>query len=60
VATLLFAFLDALQLQVQGVGVRIPYQILLALPYILAIVVMIAGRARSIAPEALGTPYSRE
>jgi len=59
-ATLLFAFLDAFQLQVQGVGVQIPYQILLALPYVLAIVVLIAGRARSIAPESLGLPYLQE
>jgi simple sugar transport system permease protein len=60
IATLLFAFLDALQLQVQGVGAHIPYQLLLALPYVVAIVVMIVGRARSIAPESLGVPYLRE
>jgi simple sugar transport system permease protein len=57
-AALLFAFLDALQLQ--SVGIAIPYQILLALPYVMAIVVMILGRARSIAPAALGTPYRKE
>lgn len=59
-ATLLFSFLDALQLQIQGIGVQIPYQILLALPYVLAIVVMMAGRARSRAPGSLGVPYTRE
>jgi ABC-type uncharacterized transport system permease subunit len=58
--TLFFAFLDAFQLQVQGVGVKIPYQILLGLPYFFAIVVMIVGRARSRAPEALGEAYHRE
>ncbi len=59
-AALLFAFLDAFQLQVQSVGIKIPYQVLLALPYVLAIVVMILGKARSVAPEALGVPYIRE
>ncbi len=60
IASLLFAFLDAFQLQVQAVGVQLPYQILLALPYVLAIIVMIIARARSVAPESLGTPYLRE
>lgn len=60
IATLIFAFLDAFQLQVQGIGIQMPYQILLALPYIFAILVVIGSRARSIAPSHLGIPYSRE
>ena len=60
IATLLFAFLDAFQLQVQGFGVQIPYQLLLAMPYILAILVMMGGRLRSVAPRHLGIPYQRE
>ena len=59
-ATLIFAFLDAFQLQVQSIGVQVPYQILLALPYIVAIIALISGRARSNAPDALGTAYHRE
>lgn len=59
-ATLLFAFLDALQLQLQGIGIQIPFQILLAAPYILAIVVLMGSRARSLAPRNLGIPYMRE
>lgn len=59
-AALLFAFLDAFQLQVQSVGIKIPYQVLLAMPYVVAIVVMILGKARSVAPESLGVPYIRE
>jgi simple sugar transport system permease protein len=58
--TLFFALLDAFQLQVQGVGIQIPYQILLGLPYVVAIIAMIVGRARSKSPEALGIPYERE
>jgi general nucleoside transport system permease protein len=60
IASLLFAFLDAFQLQVQAVGVQLPYQVLLALPYVLAIVVMIIAKAKSVAPESLGVPYMRE
>ena len=59
-ATLLFAFLDAFQLQLQGIGIQIPFQILLAAPYILAIVVLMGSRARSLAPKHLGMPYMRE
>jgi simple sugar transport system permease protein len=60
IATLAFAFLDALQLQVQGVGVTIPYQFLLALPYVVAILALIGSRAKSLQPRALGVPYLRE
>ena len=35
ITALMFAFLDAFQ--VQGVGVQLPYQLLLALPYVVAI-----------------------
>ncbi len=59
-AALIFAFLDAFQLHVQGVGVQIPYQILLALPYLFAIIAMMGSRARSEAPSSLGVPYIRE
>lgn len=60
VAAIIFAFLDAFQLQLQGLGVRIPYQVLLAIPYIAAIIVMMSARAKSEAPSALGVPYARE
>lgn len=59
VASLVFAFLEAFQLQVQGVGVQMPYQILLALPYVVAILVMVLNRQRSEEPTHLGLPYFR-
>jgi simple sugar transport system permease protein len=59
-ATLVFSLLGALQLQIQGAGSAIPHQILLALPYVVALVAMILGRARSVAPGCLGAPYLRE
>jgi ABC-type uncharacterized transport system permease subunit len=59
-ATMIFAFLDAFQLQVQSIGVHLPYQVLLAFPYIVAIIALISGRARSEAPESLGVTYQRD
>jgi len=59
-ATLVFAFLSALQLQLQGVGVQLPFQVLLAMPYIVAIIVMMGTQAKSASPSALGKPYLRE
>lgn len=59
-AALLFGLLDTFQLQVQGIGVNFPYQILISLPYVLTIVVLVYGRAKSGAPLALGNPYLRE
>lgn len=60
VVTLVFSLLGAIQLQAQGIGVQVPYQVLLGLPYLVAILAMIIGRARSVAPECLGVPYTRE
>lgn len=59
-AALLFGFLDTFQLQVQGLGFNFPYQALVALPYLLTIVVLVYGRAKSSEPLSLGKPYLRE
>jgi simple sugar transport system permease protein len=59
-AVLAFSFFDAFQLQAQSLGVVFPYQILLALPYVLAIVLLITSRSKSEAPAHLGVAYNRE
>ena len=59
-ATLVFSFLDALQLQIQGIGIAIPYQLLLMMPYVAAIVALMVRRSRGSAPRMLGVPYARE
>lgn len=59
-AALFFGLLDSFQLQIQGVGIHFPYQLLLALPYVLTIVALIVSRNRQGAPLSLGTPYTRE
>jgi ABC-type uncharacterized transport system permease subunit len=60
VAALAFSFLDALQLQIQGVGIRIPYQLLLAMPYLCAILALMVRRKAGRAPAMLGIAYRRE
>jgi ABC-type uncharacterized transport system permease subunit len=59
-ATLVFSFLDALQLQVQGIGIAIPYQLLLMMPYAAAIAALMVRRSKASAPHMLGVPYARE
>ena len=59
-ATLFFAFLDAFQMQFQTLGIRIPYQLVLTLPYVLTIFALIFSRRQQGAPSSLGIPYSRE
>lgn len=59
-AALVFSFFDAFQLQAQSLGVNFPYELLLALPYLIAILFLIVSRARSEAPGQLGEPYHRE
>lgn len=60
VATLFFSFLDALQLQIQGIGITVPYQFMLALPYLVAILALAVRRSHAGAPAMLGTAYRRE
>jgi len=59
--TLLFGALQAVQLRLQAEGVTlVPYEVLLAMPYVLTIAALaFAGRAAS-APAAMLKPYRRE
>ena len=56
---LLFGFLEATQLSLQASGVDLPYQLLLALPFILTIVALVLNRSRSQVPLSLTIPYHR-
>lgn len=57
---LLFGIADAVQFRVQALGSKqIPYEILLALPYLLTIAVLLRGIKTTDRPEALGEPYRR-
>ena len=59
VATMVFAFLDAVQIQAQGIGVKLPFQVLLAAPYVLALVFLVLHRSSAPGPAMLGTVYRR-
>ncbi len=57
---LLFGGVEALQLRLRAIGVAVPYQLLLSLPYLVTIAALaLAGRNASY-PSALLKPYRRE
>ena len=66
-ACLLFGFLDAVAIRLQGVvlpaalgGGAVPVQAIQALPYLMTVVLLAGFIGRSRAPAALGVPYVRE
>ncbi len=56
--SLLFSLVNAFQLQVQVIGVPIPYDVLIMLPYILTILALVFTR-RTQTPGALAKPFER-
>ena len=62
-ACLMFGFLDAVSIRLQGVevyGVELPVQLLQALPYALTVVLLAGFIGRAVAPKAIGVPYVKE
>lgn len=62
-ACLLFGFLDALAVRLQGIeitGHAIPVQLIEAMPYILTVFLLAGFIGKAIAPKALGTAYTKE
>jgi simple sugar transport system permease protein len=55
----LFGALDALQIRLQAVGLGIPYQFLLMLPYIVTLIVLVTTTRKAGTPAALTIPYRR-
>lgn len=58
-AALLFGGASALQMRLQAIGVPIPLQFLLALPYVLTILVLLSVSQKAEFPAAYTLPYSR-
>lgn len=58
-AALLFGGANALQMRLQAIGVPIPHQFLLALPYVLTILVLLSVSKKAEFPSAYTLPYSR-
>ncbi len=63
-ATLLFGFLNALQIRLQGVEIpvigEVPVQVIQALPYILTVVLLAGFIGKAVGPKAGGIPYVKE
>ncbi len=59
VGGLVFGGAFALQIKFQALGVAIPYQFLLMLPYILTVVVLVIVSRKARGPASLGIPYER-
>jgi simple sugar transport system permease protein len=59
-ACLLFGLADAYQFRAQTIGVDLPTELLLALPYIIALVALATFVGRASAPAAIGRPYVKE
>ncbi len=67
-ACLLFGFLDAVSIRLQGVvmppwlfgGGEVPVQAIQALPYVLTVVLLAGFIGKAVAPRALGQPYLKE
>jgi simple sugar transport system permease protein len=59
--SLLFSIAQSLQLSIQVLGIKFPYEFAVMLPYVLVIVVLACARSAAVkGPAALGQPYDRE
>ena len=58
-ASMLFGAAMALQFGLQALGTAVPYQLFLALPYAMTVIVLATVGGQASAPSALGVPYSR-
>jgi simple sugar transport system permease protein len=56
---LLFGVCDALQLRIQGTDTSIPYEVFLALPYAVTLLVMVLRARSNRTPSALGVAFDR-
>ncbi len=63
-ACLMFGFLDAVAIRLQGVELpyigEVPVQAIQALPYILTVVLLAGFIGKAIAPKAIGVPFVKE
>ncbi len=63
-ATMLFGFLNALQMTLQGVELpvigEVPVQVIQALPYILTVILLAGFIGKAVGPKAGGIPYVKE
>lgn len=58
-ASLLIGFAEAMQFQLQTMGIPIPSQAFTMIPYVAAVLVLLFSIGKSSTPSALGVPYKR-
>ena len=63
-ACLMFGFLDAVSIRLQGVPLpgigEVPVQAIQALPYVLTVVLLAGFIGKAVAPASIGMPYSKD
>lgn len=63
-ACLMFGFLDAVAIRLQGIEIagigEVPVQFIQALPYILTVILLAGFIGKAIAPKAIGVPFIKE
>ena len=60
VAAGLIGLAESLQYRIQALGIGVPFQLMLALPYIVALAVLVIVGKGALAPTALAQPYRRD
>lgn len=59
-ASLLIGFAEAMQFQLQTMGIPLPSQVFSTIPYVAAVLVLLFSIGKSSNPSALGVPYERD
>jgi len=59
-AAVVFGFADALQYRAQSLGIHVPKDLLLAMPYIVTLAILTTGYGGRGGPAALGKPFRRQ
>jgi simple sugar transport system permease protein len=59
-AALLIGLAETLQFRFQALGWKVPFQLMIALPYLIALLVLVLVGKGTVAPAALGISYRRE
>jgi simple sugar transport system permease protein len=57
---MLFGFADSFQFRAQVEGLDLPHELLIALPYLVALIALATFVGKASAPAAIGQPYVRD